>query len=237
MPIQNIASAAAQMDPAAQQSGTPFAERLKRPAAARIYFIILFLIMWELAARYVVDPLFSAPPSLVFANIGVLLRRPGVVDALLITFGELAIAFVMSILIGLIIGLVVGSTRFSKQTFFPIFMMLYGIPQVTILPILILTFGIGPMSKVVFGVTHGMFPVIIATVASMNNLKPIFRKSAYSMGANRWQKFRYVLLPHMVPGFFTGLRLAYVWGADWCSSGGTLCVIEGDWAFYTNVQR
>ncbi len=208
MPIQNIASAAIPNTPLARGHAVPWSERLRSPAAARLYVIAALLILWEIFARFIVDPLFSAPPSQVFGNMGALLARPGVVEALMLTLGELAAAFVLAILIGLVIGLAVGSTRFSKRAFFPVLMMLYGIPQVTILPILILTFGIGPMSKIVFGVTHGMFPVIIATVASMNNLKPIFRTSAWAMGASRWQTFRYVLLPHMVPGFFTGLRLA-----------------------------
>ena len=27
------------------------------------------------------------------------------------------------------------------------------------------------------------------------------------MGANRWQIFRWVIFPHMIPSFFTGMRL------------------------------
>jgi NitT/TauT family transport system permease protein len=30
------------------------------------------------------------------------------------------------------------------------------------------------------------------------------------MGANRWQRFRYVILPHMLPSFFTAMRLSMV---------------------------
>jgi NitT/TauT family transport system permease protein len=42
----------------------------------------------------------------------------------------------------------------------------------------------------------------------VRNLRPVFMTSARSMGAGRWQMFRYVILPHIVPGFFAGLRLA-----------------------------
>jgi ABC-type nitrate/sulfonate/bicarbonate transport system permease component len=31
--------------------------------------------------------------------------------------------------------------------------------------------------------------------------------SAVSMGASRWHILRYVIFPHMIPSFFTGLRL------------------------------
>ena len=201
-------SASAMSATTRRRSSGGFSRWLRSPAGARFGVIILFVLFWEFAARYLIDPIFSAPPSEVLMNMGALLNRPGVVNALVITFYQLAVAFVLSVVIGLLIGLAVGSTRFARMSFFPMITLLYGIPQITILPVIMLTFGIGAASKIVFGVTHGAFPVIIATVASMNNLKPIYQLSAQAMGANRWQKFRYVMLPHMVPGFFTGLRLA-----------------------------
>jgi NitT/TauT family transport system permease protein len=31
--------------------------------------------------------------------------------------------------------------------------------------------------------------------------------AAHSMGASRWQVFRWVIFPHMIPTFFAGMRL------------------------------
>jgi len=89
----------------------------------------------------------------------------------------------------------------------PIVLLVYGLPQITILPLFILFFGIGPPSKIAFGVTHGVFPIVITVVAGVQNLKPILLTSARSMGASRWQTFRYVIFPHMIPSFFAGMRL------------------------------
>ena len=36
----------------------------------------------------------------------------------------------------------------------------------------------------------------------------ILLTSAKSMGAGRWHVFRWVIFPHMIPSFFTGMRLA-----------------------------
>jgi NitT/TauT family transport system permease protein len=41
----------------------------------------------------------------------------------------------------------------------------------------------------------------------VQNIKPILLVSARSMGANFWQVLRYVVFPHMIPSFFTGMRL------------------------------
>src|SRR5205814_9814593 len=97
--------------------------------------------------------------------------------------------------------------RFTYCSFMPFFLLLYGTPLVPILPMLNFFFGIGAASKVAFGVTHGIFPIIVTVVAGVQNIKPILLTSAQSMGASRWQIFRWVIFPHMIPSFFSGMRL------------------------------
>jgi NitT/TauT family transport system permease protein len=181
---------------------------LARPGLARLGVIALLLGVWEIAARFYVDKMFLSPPSSVFTSLQTVLLTPGVPAALRITFFELFIAFVLSIAIGLPVGLTVGLNRFSHRSAMPIILLLYGTPQVTILPLFILYFGIGPASKIAFGVTHGMFPIMITVIAGVQNIKPILLTSARSMGASRWHIFRWVIFPHMIPSFFTGMRLA-----------------------------
>lgn len=181
---------------------------LRSPWIARLGLIVLFLCAWEIAARGFVDRMFLAPPSRVVVSLGDVLRTPGVLDALGQTFWELAAAFALSVTLGLAIGLAVGMRSFPRRSLMPIVLLLYGLPQVTILPLFILYFGIGPASKIAFGVTHGVFPVILATVAGVRNLKPVLVLSARAMGATPWQMLRFVVFPHMVPSFFSGLRLA-----------------------------
>lgn len=179
-----------------------------RPGYVRLAVIAVLFGMWEIAARFFVDPLFLSPPSRVLVSLGAVLSTPGVPAALQLTLFELSVAFVLSIVIGLVIGFAVGLQSFSRRTFLPIILLLYGIPQITILPLFILYFGIGPASKIAFGVSHGVFPIIVTVVAGLQNVKPILLVSARSMGANRWQVLRWVMFPHMIPTVFSGMRLA-----------------------------
>ncbi len=189
-------------------TATPRNFLLRHPGVVRLGAVIVILILWEVAARWFIDPLFISPPSRVFASLGTVLQTPGVPAALRLTFFELAVAFVIAVAIGLTVGLAVGLSPFARRSTMPIILLLYGMPQITILPLFILYFGIGAASKVAFGVTHGMFPIIVTVVAGVQNLKPILLTSARSMGASRWQILRWVIFPHMVPSFFAGMRLA-----------------------------
>jgi NitT/TauT family transport system permease protein len=179
----------------------------RRPWLARVIVIAALFALWEIAARFLIDPLFLSPPSKVFTQLDEVLGTRGVPAALQLTLFELAVAFVLAVAIGLVLGLAIGLQLLVRRSFFPIVLLLYGMPQVTILPLVILFFGIGAASKIAFGVTHGVFPVILTVVAGVQNLKPILLTSARSMGASRWQIFRHVIFPHMVPSFFAGMRL------------------------------
>jgi ABC-type nitrate/sulfonate/bicarbonate transport system permease component len=181
---------------------------LRTPLIARIGVIVILLCLWEIAARWLIDPMFLSPPSRVFTSLQTVFETRGVPAALRVTFWELGIAFVLSVAIGLAIGLAVGLAPFARKSFMPIILLLYGTPQITILPLFILYFGIGPASKIAFGISHGFFPIIVTVVAGVQNIKPILLTSARSMGAGRWQILRYVVFPHMIPSFFAGMRLA-----------------------------
>jgi NitT/TauT family transport system permease protein len=180
---------------------------IRNPATARLLVIAGLFALWEAAARWWIDPMFLSPVSAVVSSLGALFETRGVPAALRITFWELAVAFAMSVAIGLVIGLAVGLSRFGHRSFMPIILLLYGTPQITILPLFILYFGIGPASKIAFGVSHGIFPIIVTIVAGVQNIKPILLTAAQSMGASRWQIFRWVIFPHMIPSFFAGMRL------------------------------
>jgi len=135
-----------------------------------------------------------------------LFETPGVPAALWTAFWEFGVAFVIAVAIGVPVGLAIGLSQ-SRQSFMPIVLLLYGMPQIVILPLLVLWLGIGPLSKITFGASHGVFPISIAVVAGVQNIQPILMVAAQSMGARRWQIFRWVIFPHMIPSFFAGMRL------------------------------
>src|SRR5215470_19718806 len=124
----------------------------RRPWFARAIVIAALFAVWEIAARWFVDPLFLSPPTQVVASLDKVFGTSGVPAALQLTLFELAVAFVLAVVIGLVLGLAIGLQPLVRRSFFPIVLLLYGMPQVTILPLFILFFGIGATSKIAFGV-------------------------------------------------------------------------------------
>jgi ABC-type nitrate/sulfonate/bicarbonate transport system permease component len=170
--------------------------------------IVLALTLWEIAGHTVFDPDFISPPSAILLAAPRVLGDAAVGMALLHTFYELLVAFVIGVVAGVLIGVPIGLHRFTLKSAMPLILLAYSIPQVTVLPLFVLYFGVGPASKIAFGVSHGIFPIILNVIAGVQTVEPAHLTAARSMGASRWQIFRRVVLPHMTPSLFAGLRLA-----------------------------
>lgn len=185
--------------------------RLSRAMAVRLTrlgILLLALGLWEFLARRGSSQSLVPPPSAIIGGLRDIFSDPGVLDALLWALIELAVAFALSVVIGCVIGYLVSARLSVERLTLPILLLLYAIPQVTILPLFILYFGLGPACKIAFGVSHGLFPVALSVIAGLKEVKPHHLRWAESLGASRWQRITRVLLPESLPTLCTGMRLA-----------------------------
>jgi len=175
----------------------------------RLALIVGLIAIWEFYARFIsTSSLIAGPSDVAMAWWPKVMGEPRVRTAVGITLIELAVAFAMSVVFGMLIGILIGLTNIGRRSMYPIVLLLYGIPQAIILPLFVLVFGLGPASKIAFGFSHGIFPVIVNTIAGMRNVSPHLLAGSAAMGASRAQQVRYVIFPHMVTTVFAGLRLA-----------------------------
>jgi NitT/TauT family transport system permease protein len=176
---------------------------------SRFTILALLIIALEIYGRLFADPAFLQPPSdVLHAWFVTVLPDARIMSALGLTVFEIAFAYALSVVFGAAIGFAAGSTPLSREGFFPLILLLYAIPQVSLIPLFVLMFGLGPASKVAFGFSHGVFPVIVAVIGGMSDVPSIYVRGARSMGASKLDIIRHVIFPHLAPSFFVGLRLA-----------------------------
>jgi ABC-type nitrate/sulfonate/bicarbonate transport system permease component len=176
---------------------------------ARLALIVTLLAIWEIYARFIsTSSLVAGPSDVAVGWWPIVLGAPRVRLAVGVTLIELAVAFALSVIFGMLIGILIGLSNIGRRSLYPIVLLLYGIPQAILLPLFVLVFGLGSASKIAFGFSHGIFPVIVNTIAGMRNVSPQLLSGAAAMGATRAQQVRHVIFPHMVTTVFAGLRLA-----------------------------
>jgi ABC-type nitrate/sulfonate/bicarbonate transport system permease component len=176
---------------------------------ARTTILLAVLVAWEIGTRLGENSdLVAAPTAILRALFLNILSDAEIRAAILLALLEVVAAYGLAVIVGLALGLAIGSSGMSRRALLPIVLLLYAIPQVVLLPLFTLGFGIGPEAKIAFGFSHGVFPVIVNVVAGMRNVDPLYLRAAQSMGARRADIFRDVTFPNMVTSFFTGLRLS-----------------------------
>lgn len=194
--------------PAAAPSFIAGMSRRAKVKWTRYLLLAGLIVAFEIYARFIGSPrLFSPPTAIVYALFDEILVEAKVRGAIYQAFIEVMVAYAMSIVFGIAIGLAVGWSNFGRRSTYPIVILLYAIPQVILLPLFVLIFGIGPACKIAFGVSHGVFPIIVNVVAGMRNVNVLYLRSAEAMGASAFDLARHVYLPNMVPSLFAGLRL------------------------------
>lgn len=72
--------------------------------------------------------------------------------------------------------------------------------------------GGGGFWGVVILLTLNLYPIMFLNVsAAMANVDPTLREAAENMGASPWRVFRTVTVPLMLPGYFAGAILVFIW--------------------------
>ena len=175
---------------------------------ARIAVLAGLLGGWELwASRR--DPLLYVPPSRVWPALGRVLgldAYPTLVTHFGVTALEVIVAYVLAVGLGLALGFALGLPRHVGEIYEPILSALYAIPSVVWYPSLMLFFGLGPASKIAFGVLLGFFPVVLAVLAGIRSVDPHLLTVARGFGAGPGTCFVKVVLPAITATLLAGLR-------------------------------
>jgi ABC-type nitrate/sulfonate/bicarbonate transport system permease component len=116
--------------------------------------------------------------------------------------------FLLGAVPGIILGVVMGMNRTIRVALDPVISAVYVLPKIAILPLVMLVFGIGELSKVVIVGIASFFLVLINTTAGVRDIEPIFFEAGHNYGANRRQMFYHVIVPAAMPIIFAGLRLS-----------------------------
>ena len=187
--------------------------------------ILAVLVPWELLVRLgVVDRVLISSPTAVVQTLIELFEEGEIWHELWVSFQEWSIGFFMAAIVGIVIGLVAGWFKWVRYIAEPWLNVLYAVPELALIPIFILWFGIGLEFKVWLAFLSAIFVIAINTMAGVHGTEMKYLAVAATYGAGRMRVFRTVVLPGSVPFIMTGLRqgsgraLVGVIGAEFLSA-------------------
>lgn len=180
------------------------------PLATLSFFSpLLILVFWELGARVgLIDTRFFSSPSAVLETLWKLVLSGEIVRHTGYSLSRAAAGLVLGGIPAVFIGLTMGLFPWVRAFLQPIVGAIYPIPKLALLPLILLIFGLGELSKIMIIAIGVFFPVLINTTAGVLTINPIYRDVATSHGASRWNSYVTVALPGALPMIFAGFEIA-----------------------------
>ncbi len=132
---------------------------------------------------------------------------------ILTSLEESVLGFLMGVGIGVPLGICMAWFDKFDKFFKPLFDLVKPIPPVGWVPIMLMVFGIGLMSKVTVILIAAVVPVIINTYSGIKQMNPVHMWVAQTFGASRTQVLRTVAIPTAGPMIFAGIKVAL--NASW----------------------
>jgi NitT/TauT family transport system permease protein len=121
---------------------------------------------------------------------------------------RVGVAISISLLIGIPLGVLLSVNKICKRIFSPFLYFIYPIPKVAFLPVFMLLFGLGNTSKVILVIWIIVFQIILSVRDGVEQILPIYFKVMDSFCVTKGQRYRYLILPAIIPSIFSGLRIS-----------------------------
>lgn len=124
------------------------------------------------------------------------------------TFTRIIGGFLIGGTAGLVLGLVMGWSRTVRRILDPIVAALHPLPKFSLLPMIIIIFGIGESSRIAMVTLATFFPMLITTMAGVMEINPTYYEVVDNYGGSTLDAFRKVVLPGSLPFVMSGARLS-----------------------------
>ena len=179
------------------------------PSVRPLLVPLLLLLAWQVGASagWIAPRILPAPSSVLQA--GVDLTRTGELPHhVLISTGRALAGFAIGGTIGFLLGLITGLSAAAEGLLDSTVQMFRTIPNLALISLIILWFGIGESAKVVLVALGVFFPMYLNTYHGIRNIDPALKEMGRVYGLTPWALFRRVIFPGALPSILVGLRFS-----------------------------
>lgn len=186
----------------------------KKPLWLRWLWLPVIFVLWEFLRRlFSVNPLLMPPLTDIFRELARGIFEGRLVARWLLSLAVVSAGLIAGTISALILVLISTTSRTASSFLSMISSLLHPLPGLALLPLVILWFGTGT-TAVFFIILHSvLWPIYINMDSGFKSLSPSWTTYARNLNLNRWQTFRYILLPGSFPYLISGIRTG--WARSW----------------------
>ena len=178
-----------------------------------VAILLLALFWWALTNVFGVPEYIFPSLSSVASALWEALLSGRLLDDIRISIVRLLLGAVVGIVSGIALGFLVGLSRTARIAVEPLINAFSGIAGIAWIPLALAWFGTG-LAMSTFVIWNGMFFVVFAnTILGVSRVPPTYAQAIFTLGGDRREVLRSVILPGALPDILTGVRvgLAFAW--------------------------
>jgi NitT/TauT family transport system permease protein len=177
--------------------------------------IIIFLILWELSARFKVPIVGAIPaPSEVLKALFEEFFQAFYWYSWGTSMVRILIGFVIAQILGVPLGLLLGFSRRAREIIFPLIEIMRPIPPLAWVPVSVVFWPSAEMSMIFVTFLGAFFTVVLNIVEGIAAIDVRYLRAAASLGSSRSDIFWHVMLPASLPSVLVGMTVGM--GITWC---------------------
>ncbi len=182
---------------------------------------LMLLIVWQITAQAGVLSASVLPAPTTVLQDGIALTQSGELPRnLAVSLFRATTGFAIGAIVGFVLALLTGLSTTWRLALDSSVQMVRNIPHLSLIPLVIIWFGIGEPAKITLVAIGVFFPVYINTFHGLASVDPELLEMGHVYGLTRWQQFRQIIFPSALPTILVGIR--YALGVMWT----TLIVAE-----------
>lgn len=180
--------------------------KLKLKLKEYLYSFIIITGLWYVSASLMKLPIIPSP-IVVYLNILNNFAQNFSIHVLY-SFMRIFLGIIVSLFLGLSIGFLMGYFERVDKLLSPLVYFTYPVPKLALLPIVMLLFGLGEVSKIIMIVMIIIFQIIITARDSVKAIPKEMYYCLESLGGSRFQIFKEIVSPATLSEVITSTRLA-----------------------------
>lgn len=173
-----------------------------------LLIIILVGMEWYIKANDVPRWMIASPSSVAAEFLKSF--RTEILPNFGITLGEILVGYVIAVPFGVLLAILLTQFYTFGKAFAPYTIAVISTPLMILVPLLTIWLGLGFHVKVIAVTLQSFTIVMMNCTTGFNNIDPLMMELMKTMGANRWHRLRYVILPSSLPNIFNGMRMSAI---------------------------
>ena len=175
-----------------------------------VFLFLVILVLWYLAVAWGwVNAYILPSPLKVFDAFQSSLKNGEILEHIFGSLFRVGVGFLLAFATALPLGLAIGRISIVRKLIFPILNFLRPIPPIAWIPLTILWLGLGNGPAFFLTTLAAFFPILINTVAGVEQVSYQHLQAARCFGVKRSQVFWHILIPSSLPYIISGCRTGF----------------------------